>query len=127
MGRDRCTWSGRESYSVGVPRQCRASRLQQCERHRSVAPMQDGTKRCATVRDAWSVAASQRSKREHLSVVGRASTSEYVSSPTKKSMGSFFVLRVAGATTLGRSVACRTFQRYRIKFKLNSFLFEREC
>ena len=31
-----------------------ASRLQQCERHESVAMMQDGTERFATVRDAGS-------------------------------------------------------------------------
>ena len=52
---------------------CGASRLQQCERHMSVAPVQDGTEKCAMVRDAWSVVAAQRSQREHLSAVGRAS------------------------------------------------------
>ena len=67
------------------------------------------------------------SEREHLSATGRASASEYVSSPIERSDGSFFVSRVAGATTLGRSVACRTLQRFRIRFKLNSFLVEREC
>jgi len=41
------------------------------------------------VRDAWSVATAQRSKREHLSAAGRASASEYVSSPTERSVGSF--------------------------------------
>ena len=46
---------------------------------------------------------------EHLSVAGRASASEYVSSPTEWSVGSFFVPSVAGATALGRCVACRTF------------------
>jgi len=81
------------------------------------------------MRDAWSVVAAQRSEREHLLATGRASTSEYVSSPTERLVGSFlfFVSRVAGATTLGRSVACRTFQRYRIGFELNAFLVEREC
>jgi len=39
----------------------------------------------------------------------------------------FFVSRVARATTLGRSVACRTFQRFKIGFELNDFLIEREC
>ena len=39
----------------------------------------------------------------------------------------FFVSGVAGATTLERSVACRTFQRFRIRIELNSFLVEREC
>ena len=68
------------------------------------------------------VAVAQRSKRENLSTTGRASASEYVSSPTERSVGSFFVLRVVGATTLGRSVACRTFQRFRIRFELNGFL-----
>ena len=112
MGRDRCGWSGRESYNVGVLGLCRDRRLQQCEGHRSVAPVQDGTERCATVRDAWSVAAAQRSEREHLLVTDGASASEYVSSPTERSVGVFFVSRVSGASTLGRSVACRTFQRF---------------
>ena len=53
-----------------------------------------------------------------------ASASEDVSSPIGRSVGSFFfVSRVAGAITLGRSVACRTFQRFRIRFELNVFLF----
>jgi len=39
----------------------------------------------------------------------------------------FFVSRVVGATTLEISVACRTFQRFTIGFKFNSFLIEREC
>ena len=89
--------------------------------------MQDGTERCAMVRDAWSVAAAQRSKREHLSATGRALASEYVSSQIERLVGIFFVSRIAGATTLGRSVACRTFLRYRIRFELNAFLIEREC
>ena len=42
-------------------------------------------------------------------------------------VGYFFVSRVAGATTLWRSVACRTFQRFKIRFELNAFLVEREC
>ena len=74
------------------------------------------------VRDAWSVAASQRSEREHLSAAEGASTSEYVSSPTEKSVGSSFVSRVARVSTLGRSVAWRTFQRFRIRFELKPFL-----
>jgi len=89
--------------------------------------VQDGTERCATVRDAWSVATTQRSEREHLLVENGASSSEDVSSPTERSIGSFFVFRVAGIITIGRSVACRTFQRYRIRFELNAFLVEREC
>ena len=97
VSRDGCRWSGKESYNAGVPRLCRASRLQQCERHRSVAPVQDGTERCATVRDAWSVVAAQRSQREHLSAAEGASALECVSSPTKRSVGSFFVSRVAGS------------------------------
>jgi len=56
-----------------------------------------------------------------------ASTSEYVSSPIERLVGSFSISRVAGATTLGRSVACRKFQRFRIRFELNAFLVEREC
>ena len=42
-------------------------------------------------------------------------------------VGYFFVSRFAGVTTLGRSVAYRTFQRFRIGFELNAFLVEREC
>ena len=42
-------------------------------------------------------------------------------------VGCFFASGVAGATTLERSVACRTFQRFRIEIELNSFLVEREC
>jgi len=52
--------------------------------------MQDGTERCAMVRDAWSVAAAQRSEREHLSTTGIALASEYVSSPTERLVGSYF-------------------------------------
>ena len=68
------------------------------------------------------VAVVQRSERDHFSVAGRASASEYVSSPTERSVGSFFIPRVAGATTLGRSFEYRTFQRYRIGFKRKPFL-----
>ena len=53
-GRDGCGWSSRESYSAKVPGQHKASRLQQCERHGSVALVQDGAERCAMVRDAGS-------------------------------------------------------------------------
>jgi len=42
-------------------------------------------------------------------------------------LGDFFVSKVVGATTLGRSVACKTFQRFKIGFELNAFLVEREC
>lgn len=81
------------------------------------------------MRDAWSVVATQRSEREHLTAAEEASASEYVSSPTERLVGSFlfFVSRVARAITLGRSVAHRTFQRYRVRFELNSFLVEKEC
>ena len=58
MGRDGCGWSDRESYNAGVPRQCEASRLQQCERHMSVAPVQDGTERRAMMQDAGSCCSS---------------------------------------------------------------------
>ena len=68
------------------------------------------------------VVVAQRSEREYLSVAGRASTSKYVSNPTKWLVGSFFVLNVAGAKTLGRCVACRTFQSYKIGFKRKPFL-----
>ena len=79
------------------------------------------------VRDAWSVVAAQRSEREHLSAADGASTSKDVSSPTGRSVGRFFfVSRVARATTLERSLTCKTFHRFRIEFKLNAFLVERE-
>ena len=42
-------------------------------------------------------------------------------------VGCFFVSGVAGATTLERSVACITFQRFTIEIELNSFIVEREC
>ena len=73
------------------------------------------------------VAVAQRSEREHLLVTEEASSSEDVSSPTGRSVERFFISRVAGAKKLGRSVACRTFQRFRIRFELNAFLVEREC
>ena len=37
-------------------------------------------------------------------------------------MGVFFVPSVARATTLGRCVACRTFQSYKIRFVRKPFL-----
>jgi len=68
------------------------------------------------------VVVAQRLEREHLLVTGRASASKYVSSPTERSVESFsFGLRVAGATTLGTNVACRTFRRYRIMFERKHF------
>jgi len=85
VGRDRCEWSSRESYSAGVLRQREASRLQQCERHGSVASVQDGTKRCATVRDAWSCCGSTK-VREVALVSSRGSFNiRRVSSPTERS------------------------------------------
>lgn len=59
-----------------------------------------------------------------MSTIGRASASEYISIPTKRSVGSFSALRVAEATTLGRCAACKTFQRNKIGFMLNPFLFK---
>ena len=47
------------------------------------------------------VAVAQRLEREHLSVAGRASASEYVSIPTGWLVGSFFVPSVGGETALG--------------------------
>jgi len=96
LGRDRCGWSRKESYSARVLGLYRASRLQRCERHRRVAPVEFGIERCAMVQDARSVAATQRSKREHFLIAGRASASKYVSSPTKRLVGVLFVSRVAG-------------------------------
>ena len=69
------------------------------------------------------VVLAQRSDREHLSVAGRASASEYVSSPTERSVGIFFVPSVAEASALGKCVACRTFQSYKIGFERKHFLF----
>jgi len=57
-----------------------------------------------------------------LLVAGRASPSDYVSSPIARSVGIFFVLSVARATALGGCVACRTFQSYRIGFERKPFL-----
>ena len=68
------------------------------------------------------VAVVQISVREHLSTVGRASASENVPSPTEWLVGSVFVPSVVGASGLGRCVACRTFQNYRIRFKRKPFL-----
>ena len=68
------------------------------------------------------VALVQMSKREHLSVAGRASTSEYVPSPTEWSVGSVFVPSVVGASGPGRCVACRTFQSHRIGLERKPFL-----
>lgn len=85
MGRDGCGWRSRESYSARVPIQREASRLQQCERHRTVAPVQDGTERCATVRDARSCC-SNAEVREGALVSGRGSFSiRRVSIPTDRS------------------------------------------
>ena len=83
--------------------------------------MQDGTEQCAIVRDAWRVAATHRLEREQLSVADGASASK------DEVSCEFFLSRVAGAIKLGRSVACRTFHRFRIGFELNVFLVEREC
>lgn len=44
------------------------------------------------------VAVAQMSEREHLSVVGRASTSKYVPRPTEWSVESVFVPSVVGAS-----------------------------
>ncbi len=57
-----------------------------------------------------------------MSAAGRASASEYVPSPTEWSVGSVFVPSVVGASGLGRCVACRTFQSYRIEFERKPFL-----
>lgn len=39
----------------------------------------------------------------------------------------FFVSKVVGVATLERIVACKTFQMFKIRFELNSFLIEGEC
>ncbi len=68
------------------------------------------------------VAVVHMSKRGNLSAARRASTSEYVPSPTEWSIGSFFVPSVVGASGTGRCVACRTFQSYMIGFERKPFL-----
>ena len=55
--------------------------------------MQDGTKRCATVQDAWSVVATQRSERDQLLVEKGALASEDVCNPTERSIGSFLCFK----------------------------------
>ena len=57
-----------------------------------------------------------------MSAADRALALEYVSSPTERSFGIFFVPSVAGVTALGRCVAYRTVQIYRIGFDRNPFL-----
>ena len=57
-----------------------------------------------------------------MSATGRASTSEYVPSPTEWSVESVFVPSVVGASGSGRCVACKTFQSYRIGFERKPFL-----
>ena len=51
------------------------------------------------------VAVAQMSEREHLLAAGRASTSEYVPSPTEWSVGSVFFASVVRASGAGRCVA----------------------
>lgn len=70
-----CGWSDRGSYSAGFPGQREASKMQQCERHGSVAPMQDSIERCAWCNINGVFAKAQRSEREHLSVTKGASAS----------------------------------------------------
>ena len=89
--------------------------------------MQDGTEGCTTVRDAWTITAAQRSQREHLSATRKLQHQRMFLAQQGGQLGDIFVSRVVGATTLGRSVACKTFQRFRIRFELNAFLVEREC
>ena len=73
------------------------------------------------------VVVAQMSEREHLLASGRASTLEYVPSPTEWSVGSIFVPSVVGASGVGKCVACRTFQSCRIGIADNPYLVEREC
>ena len=73
------------------------------------------------------VAVAQMSEREHLSTTDRASTSKYIPSPTEWSVGTVFVPSVVGASGLGRCVACRTFQSYKIGVADNPYLVESEC
>ena len=73
------------------------------------------------------VAVAQMSEREHFSAAGRASTLDYVPSPTEWSVGSVFVPSVDGASGPGKFVACRTFQSCRTGVADNPYLVEREC
>ena len=73
----------------GIPRRRRACRLQQYERHKCVSQCRVAQRRVQQCEMHEDVAVAQRSEREHLSVAGRASASEYVSSPTERSVGSF--------------------------------------
>jgi len=52
VNRDTCRWSDKGSYIEGFPGQREVSRLQQCERHMSVALVEDDIERCAMVRSA---------------------------------------------------------------------------
>ena len=68
------------------------------------------------------VVVTHMSEREHLTAAGRASTSEYVPSPTEWSIGSVFVPSVVGASGPSRCVTWRTFQSYMIGFERKPFL-----
>ena len=74
----------------GIPAQHRECRLQQCERHKCVAQCRVAQRMVQWCEMHGDVAVAQMSEREHLSAVGRASTSEYVSSPAEWSVGSDF-------------------------------------
>ena len=73
----------------GIPGQHRACRLQQCEGHKCVAQCRVAQRRVQLCEMHGDVVVAQRSEREHFSTAGRASASEYVSSPTERSVGSF--------------------------------------
>ena len=59
-------------------------------------------------------------------MAGRASASEYVPSPTERSVGSFFVPSVARATALGRCVAWNI-PELQDWVREEAFLVEWEC
>ena len=64
-----------------------------------------GTERCAMVRDAWICCSSADVREGALVSSRRASTSEYVPSPTEWLVGSVFVPSVVGASGSSRMCA----------------------
>ena len=71
----------------GIPGQRIACRLQQCERHKCFAQCYVAQRDVQWGEMHEDVAIAHMSEREHLSVAGRASASEGVSSPTGRSVG----------------------------------------
>ena len=53
MGRDKCRWSGRESYNAGNPKTMQSMHAATMREAQVCCTVQGSTKKCATVRDAW--------------------------------------------------------------------------